>query len=513
MRKAGVLLHISSLPSCWGIGDFGPESVRFASFLNKAGISLWQILPVTPIEEIMGNSPYSPTSAFAGNFLFISPELLVDSGFLNKNDPDLVDPPIFSEEKVDFSGVSDFKQKLLHKAFERFNNRRDYFTDDYELFFNQNQYWLESWSFFAALKKINKGKHWHEWGDGLKYRAHEALHQAWVEYKNEIEYERFVQFVFFQQAKEFRKTVNNLKIDLVGDVPIYTTHDSADVWVKPRLFQLDKELSPTFVAGVPPDYFSKTGQFWGNPLYDWDIMNSEDDNFSWWRSRLRHSMQLFDFLRLDHFRGLVGYWSIPSDEKTAENGSWMTAPAHNFFAALRGEFPGRPFWAENLGIITQDVSSIMKDMGFPGMIIMQFAWNNISSNYYAPHNHKNDNVVYTGTHDNNTTLGWYMEDAALEEKENLSAYIGKDINEGNVCEELIRLTLSSVADYAVVPMQDFLKLGTEARFNIPSTPLGNWTWRMLPGMANENLAEEISKKLKIYGRSLAEHDTKIEPKE
>ncbi|MCL2146989.1 MAG: 4-alpha-glucanotransferase [Synergistaceae bacterium] len=510
MRKAGVLLHISSLPSRWGIGDFGPESIRFASFLNKAGVSLWQILPITPIEQAMGNSPYSPTSAFAGNYLFISPDLLVDSGLLNKNDPDLIAPPVFSNEKVDFSLVGNFKQRLMHKAFERFMTRINDYKDDYELFFYQNQYWLESWSFFAALKKINKGKPWYEWDKGLKHRTHEALHQAWLDYKNEIEYERFVQFIFFRQANEFKKELNNLKIELVGDVPIYITLDSADVWVKPWLFQLDSELCPTFVAGVPPDYFSKTGQLWGNPLYNWDIMKREDDNFSWWRSRLRHSLNLFNFLRIDHFRGLVGYWSVPYAEKTAENGSWMSVPHNEFFAALRQEFPDRPFWAENLGVITQDVYSIMKEMGYPGMLVLQFAWNNVSSNYHSPHNHTNDNVIYTGTHDNDTTRGWFME-TTEGEKENLSAYIGKDINEDNVCEELIRLALSSVANYAVIPMQDFLKLGAEARFNKPSTPSGNWTWRMLPGMANETLAQGILKKVKIYGRGPAKYDTKIKP--
>jgi 4-alpha-glucanotransferase len=274
-----------------------------------------------------------------------------------------------------------------------------------------------------------------------------------------------------------------------------------DVWVKSWLFQLDKDLSPTFIAGVPPDYFSKTGQLWGNPLYNWDIM--AESNYSWWISRLRHSLQLFNYLRIDHFRGLVGYWAVPSDEKTAENGSWQEVPHKDFFAALRKEFPDSPFWAENLGIITQDVDSTMKDMGFPGMLILQFAWDKVSKNYYAPHNHTTDNVVYTGTHDNNTTLGWFIEDTTKEERNNISAYLGKEINKENICEELIRLALSSVANYAVIPMQDFLKLGAEARFNKPSIPSGYWSWRMLPEAATETLSQEIFKKVKIYGRSCA----------
>ncbi|MCL2767492.1 MAG: 4-alpha-glucanotransferase [Synergistaceae bacterium] len=498
MRKAGVLLHISSLPSRWGIGDFGQESLRFASFLNKAGVSIWQILPITPTEEITGNSPYSPASAFAGNFLYISPELLVDSGLLEKNDPDIVAPPAFSKEIVDFPKVRVFKQKLLRKAFERFKNKGDF--KDYELFIEQNQYWVEPWSFFTALKKAKNGKPWYEWDNGLKFRTHEALHQAWLSHQNEIEYERFVQFVFFQQVKEFRKELNELEIELVGDVPIYTTLDSADVWVKPNLFQLDEDLLPTSVAGVPPDYFSETGQLWGNPLYNWNTM--KEDGFSWWMSRLRHSLLLFDFLRIDHFRGLVGYWSVPSDEATAINGSWQEVP-QEFFTTLRTEFPDGPFWAENLGIITEDVVSTMRDMKFPGMLILQFAWSDTPSNSYAPHNHTGDNVIYTGTHDNNTTLGWYINDVTKEEKIIISDYIGKNINKDNICEELIRLALSSVADYAVVPMQDFLKLGSESRFNKPSTPSGNWNWRMLPEMANEALAKEIFKKVEIYGRSRA----------
>jgi len=506
MRKSGVLLHISSLPSRWGIGDFGPESVRFASFLSNAGMNLWQILPVTPVDQIMGNSPYSPTSAFAGNYLYISPELLVSSGFLEKNDPYIVDPPFFSKSKVDFHRVRDYKQKLLHKAFIRFKKNKDF--NDYELFFNQNRYWVESWSFFTALKKAHKGRAWYEWDNGLKFRTHEALSQAWLEYQNEIEYERFVQFVFFQQAKVFREALNNLEIELIGDVPIYTTLDSADVWVKPWLFQLDEELHPTFVAGVPPDYFSKTGQLWGNPLYNWNSM--AEDNFSWWVSRLRHSLQLFDILRIDHFRGLVGYWSIPANEETAENGTWQNVPHNEFFEALRREFSSGKFWAENLGIITQDVDLAMKEMGFPGMTITQFAWNDTSNNYYAPHNHTKNSVVYTGTHDNNTTLGWLMEDSTEEERISLSAYIGREINEDNICEELIRLTLSSVAEFAVIPMQDILKLGAEARFNKPSTTQGNWSWRMLPDMATEALAQEIYKKVKIYGRSRSKRDTKTE---
>jgi 4-alpha-glucanotransferase len=259
---------------------------------------------------------------------------------------------------------------------------------------------------------------------------------------------------------------------------------------------------------VPPDYFSKTGQLWGNPLYNWNTMR--EDNFSWWMSRLCHSLQLFNFLRIDHFRGLVGYWSVPADEKTAENGAWQAVPHRDFFAALRKEFPNGQFWAENLGIITQDVDSVMKEMEFPGMLILQFAWNETPSNYYAPHTHRICNVAYTGTHDNNTTLGWFMDDATKEEQSSLSEYIGKDINKDNVCEELIRLTLSSVADCAVIPMQDFLKLGTEARFNKPSTTSGNWSWRMLPDMATKTLAHEIYKKVKIYGRSRAKRDTEIE---
>lgn len=499
MRKCGALLHISSLPSRYGIGDFGPESVKFASFLRDAGLSMWQILPLTPTEEVMGNSPYSPTSAFAGNFLFISPDMLVCEGFLDKNDPDILNPPSFPTDKTDFTSVWKFKEKLLHRAFDKFQEKKDF--AEYEIFFNENRYWLESWSFFAAIRKLKKGQAWYEWEDELKFRTHEALHEVWTKYQKEIEYERFVQFLFHQQAYAFRKMLSEFGIELVGDLPIYVTLDSADVWANPWLFELDEKLAPRSVAGVPPDYFSKTGQLWGNPLYNWDAMR--EDGFPWWMNRLRHSLKMFDLLRIDHFRGLFGYWSVPVEEKTAERGVWRGVPHGEFFGALMREFPQHPFLAENLGIITQDIIMAMKSMGLPGMIVLHFAWNSVADNSYAPHNNAPDNVIYTGTHDNNTTRGWFKNDATEEEKKTLSLYTGKEIDENNVSEEFIRMALSSVAERAIIQMQDFLNLDGEARVNTPSTPAGNWSWRMSASALNSTLAKNILKKVKIYGRSRA----------
>lgn len=495
MRKSGVLLPIFSLPSRWGVGDFGREGVRFAKFLNRAGLRIWQILPTTPTEEVMGNSPYSPNSVFAGNFLFISPDGLTADGFLDKDD--VKDAPDFPTDKVDYPAVRAYKTKLLKKAYERF--KRGGKTDEYWKFFEANRYWLESWSFFATLRALNGGKPWYEWEDGLKFRTHEALHAAWVEHEDAIEYERFVQFVFFKQAADFRAALALNDVELIGDIPIYTTRDSSDVWSNTRLFDLDEGLEPLSVAGVPPDYFSKTGQYWGNPLYKWDVM--ENENFEWWLSRLHHALATVDMLRIDHFRGLIAYWAINAAEKTAVNGEWRNVPYQRLFARMRDEFPGRPFLAENLGVITDDVTAVMKEMELPGMLVLHFAWDDPAHNAYAPHNHTRDNVVYTGTHDNNTTRGWFRSDITEEARKNLEMYTGRKLDSGNIAPELIRIAMSSVAERAVIPLQDFLGLDGSARVNRPSSPKGNWEWRLEPGLLTDELADMISDYVEIYGRN------------
>jgi len=494
MRKSGVLLPLSSLPSKYGIGDLGPEAVRFVDFLKNAGQSIWQVLPLTAIDGGCGNSPYSPVSAFASNPLLISPEVMASSGLLDKED--LEGLPTFVHGRVDYDLVRNVKETLLRRAWANFKQTGQ--MTDFEDFFSANRGWLEPYSFFAAIKDMQQGKCWYDWPEDLKYRHHGALHKIWEIARDEIEYHRFAQYVFHLQMTSLRKCLNRLGIELVGDVPIYMTLDSADVWAHPHIFELNGELKPIFIAGVPPDYYCSTGQLWGNPLYRWDVMAA--DGFQWWMNRLHHLMLFFDKIRIDHFRGLIGYWSVQGDAKTAEKGCWRGAPHERFFARLCEEFPQRPFWAENLGILSPDIEVARKGMGLPGMLVLQFAFSDPAHNTHAPHNHTPDNVVYTGTHDNNTSMGWFEEEGSSEELSNLILYLGKEVTRETICGDMIRLAMSSVADTAVIQMQDYLELGAKNRTNIPSTPKGNWEWRMMPDQLTDELATQIRTLTQLYGR-------------
>ncbi|MDR2529341.1 MAG: 4-alpha-glucanotransferase [Synergistaceae bacterium] len=495
VRKSGVLLSVTSLPSKYGIGDLGPEASRFAEFLKKAGQRVWQVLPLTVVDGGSGNSPYSPPSAFAGNPLLISPKVMAASGLIGADD--LKDAPAFTHGRIDYDLVRGCKNKLLRLAWLNFKKAGQ--RTEYEGFFKDNRHWLEPYSFFAALKEDHGGKCWYDWPEHLKYRHHEALHRTWEALRDEIEYHRFVQFVFYSQISSLRDCLRQFDIEFVGDMPIYMTLDCADVWANPHLFELDEQLLPISVAGVPPDYFSRTGQLWGNPLYRWDAM--ESDGFQWWMNRLRHLLRVFDKIRIDHFRGLIGYWAVPADADTAETGCWRSAPHQRFFERLSWEFPNRPFWAENLGVLTPEIEAARKGMGLPGMLVLHFAFGDPGQNLYAPHNHTLDSVVYTGTHDNNTSLGWFEEDGTSKEISNLTLYLGKEISRSTICGDMIRMAMSSVAETAVIPMQDYLELGEEARMNVPSTPTGNWEWRMLPGQASDHLAAHIKTLSRLYGRA------------
>ncbi|MDR2174396.1 MAG: 4-alpha-glucanotransferase [Synergistaceae bacterium] len=494
VRKSGVLLSLTSLPSKHGIGDLGPEASRFAEFLKNAGQTVWQVLPLTAVDGGNGNSPYSPPSAFAGNPLLISLESLAASGLLDGED--LRDMPAFPHGRIDYDLVRTSKDALLRRAWSNFKDAKQW--TEYDGFFSANRHWLEPYSFFAAIKEIQGGRCWYEWPDGLKFRQHEALHKIWETRSDEIMYHRFVQFVFYSQLAAFKDCLDQFNIEFVGDMPIYMTLDSADVWTNPHLFELDESMRPVSVAGVPPDYFSETGQLWGNPLYRWDAM--EADGFQWWVNRLRHLLTCFDKIRIDHFRGLIGYWSSPAGSKTAEKGCWRGVPHERFFERLTWEFPSRPFWAENLGILTPDIDAARRGLGLPGMLILHFAFGNPAKNPYAPHNHTPDNVVYTGTHDNNTSLGWFENEGSPQEIANLILYMGKEVNRDTICGDMIRMAMSSVAETAVIPMQDHLELGAKDRMNIPSTPGGNWRWRMMPGQATDELASRILAMTKLYGR-------------
>ena len=402
-RRSGILLHITSLPSPYGIGDLGPDAYRFADFLAGAGQSIWQILPLNPTSSASGNSPYSSFSAFAGNPLLISPALLLEEGFLMS--ADLENPPTFADGKVNYEGASAYKHGLLQKAFERFAQRS---RQDFEFagFCSKNAYWLDDYALLVAVREHFNGIVWSVWQPEIKHRADEPL-QAWQKQcADRVLAEKFFQYLFFRQWTACKSHCNRQNIQIVGDLPIYVSYDSVDVWANPGLFQLDEEQRPTFVAGVPPDYFSITGQLWGNPVYHWEAL--KESGYRWWIQRFEHNMQLFDAIRLDHFRGFVAYWAIPSSETTAINGKWEPVPARDFFTTLLKRFPYLPIIAEDLGVITPDVRELMTCFGFPGMKVLQFAFGeDLPTNPYAPHNHTRNALVYTGTHDNNTTRGWF----------------------------------------------------------------------------------------------------------
>ncbi len=497
-RSAGILLPITSLPSDFGIGDFGPEALKFGKFLHAAGQSMWQVLPMTTIDPNCGNSPYSSTSAFAGNYLLVSPELLIDEELLTHDELkkiaskyDFTKNPV----KVDYEQAREFKTEILNTAYKHCMKND---KSDFEAFVEKTE-WLKDFALFSVIKQVQGGAAWFNWPDDLKYREQESLRKFEAEYSEEIARQEFYQYVFFSQIKALKDKLNALDIELVGDIPLYVTRDCADVWQNPKYFNLDENLTPITVAGVPPDYFSATGQLWRNPTYRWDVM--EQDNFSWWLKRIKNLLSMFDRVRIDHFRGLVAYWSIPYGEESAMNGEWVKVPYEKFFACLKENFPEMPFWAENLGIITPDVEELRKDYNLPGMLVLHFAFENPADNPYAPHNHTRDSVVYTGTHDNNTSRGWFDNDATEDAIKNFASYIGRDVMDGYIfTSEVTRLAVSSVADTAIIPMQDYLRLGAEARINVPSTPSGNWSWRMLKDAIPDGLADRIKAACKLYGR-------------
>ena len=497
-RNAGILLPVTALPSEYGIGDFGSGALKFAKFLHEAGQKMWQVLPLTTVDSGCGNSPYSPTSAFAGNYLLISPEMLMEENLITQEDITKISAKYdFSKnpDRVDYEAAREFKTEILNAACKRcLKNDSSKFDS-----FRKNTEWLEDFALFSVIKQVNGGTPWYEWDDELKSREHDALKKFKKEYSEEIKRQEFYQYIFFSQAAALKAKLKELEIELIGDVPLYVTRDCADVWANPGLFNLDENLEPVTVAGVPPDYFSATGQLWGNPTYNWEAMEAQ--GFKWWIARLDNLLSMFDKVRIDHFRGLVAYWAVPYGEETARNGKWVDVPYKKFFAALKEKFPEMPFWAENLGIITPDVEELRRDMNLPGMLVLHFAFGNPADNPYAPHNHTRNSVVYTGTHDNNTSRGWFENDATDEEIKNFSSYIGRDVMDGYIfTSEVTRLAVSSVADTAIIPMQDYLRLGAEARINVPSTPSGNWSWRMRADAVPDGLADRIKAACRLYGR-------------
>lgn len=494
-RTSGILLHISSLPSPFGIGDFGPGAYRFADFLSAAGQSRWQVLPLNYTHQSLGNSPYSCISAFAGNPLFISPELLEQEGLIRCAD---FDRHGISDGNVDYQAVIAFKHRMLRAAYENFRNRSE--RIEYAAFCCDNAWWLDDFALYASIRAHHKGKLWSHWEAPLRDRRPEALAETAVRFRDNIEREKFYQFLFFRQWGRLKAYCNERGISIIGDIPIYVNYDSADAWTHPELFKLDEHKKLIGVAGVPPDYFSKTGQRWGNPVYDWERLKK--DNYGWWAERLCQNFRLFDIVRLDHFRGFAAYWEIPAHEHTAVNGEWVDGPGAEFFSAMCDRFGCLPFIAEDLGVITDDVRELMDTFSFPGMKILMFAFGGDYPNgSYLPHMFKTGNcVVYTGTHDNNTVRGWFEADASEKEKKHFAEYVGYDIGAHDAADVLVCLAMFSAADLAVFPLQDILNLGQDARMNVPGTVEGNWRWRVTDAALSSECAAALRRLTKAADR-------------
>ncbi len=501
-RASGILLHPTSLPSQYGIGDLGSEAYRFVDFLAGAGQKLWQMLPLGPTGY--GNSPYQSLSVFAGNPLLISLEKLVEDRLLEL--ADLANAPAFPAKSVDFDTVICFKTPLLRKSYEIFDKQATQeMRQQYDTFVRQNASWLDDFALFMALREAHQLALWNTWEPEIKARQPEALNYWRQKLSNEIRYHQYVQFQFFQQWAELRKYCHTREIKLIGDVPIFVALDSAEVWSHPEMFYLDEEGKPTVVAGVPPDYFSKTGQLWGNPLYRWEVMAK--DGYAWWLERLRAIRNLVDIIRLDHFRGFEKYWEIPAREKTAVSGRWVPGPGADFFIAVKRALGELPIIAEDLGTITPEVHTLRDQFELPGMRVLQFAFGAESGkDSYRPHNYPRNCVVYTGTHDNNTTIGWFREvevttkdrEAMVKERQRVLKYLGTDGHEINW--DFIRLALMSVADTAIIPLQDVLSLGSEARMNTPGVNTGNWRWRFTSDMLTNEIRDRLKEMAEIYGR-------------
>jgi 4-alpha-glucanotransferase len=473
----------------------GPEAYRFVDFLAEARQSFWQILPLNPTERVYGNSPYHSISAFAGNSLIISPELLVQDGFLATADCEPL--PTGPISRVDYEIVVPSKEKIFDTAYDRFTKTQAH--NEYKRFCSQNASWLEDFALFVALKGHFQGKAWNQWPPDVRNRQPEALQSIKEDLHDTIEQEKFLQYLFFRQWFALKGYCNEKGVQIIGDMPIYVDYDSADVWTHPEIFKVDAERNPEAVAGVPPDYFSATGQLWGNPVYRWDILKQR--GFDWWIRRMGHTLNLFDVVRIDHFRGLVAYWEVPAGEQTAIHGQWVEVPVYDFFDALRAQFPSLPVIAEDLGVITPDVREVMQHFELPGMKVLLFAFGEDNPMHpYLPHTYEKNTVVYTGTHDNNTVRGWFEREAKPKDKKRLFRYLGRKTLAKDISWELIRLAMMSVANLAIIPMQDILDLGAEARMNRPATGDGNWEWQLVPGELTPALAEKLRTMTQIYGR-------------
>ncbi|MSM38872.1 MAG: 4-alpha-glucanotransferase [Geobacter sp.] len=490
-RGAGILLHPTSLPGPGGIGSLGADARRFIDLLHTMGMTYWQVLPLGP--PACGNSPYSALTAFGGNPLLLDIEQIVVAGDLAAADSDPADLPA---GRVDFGMVTTRKMERLHRAGSTFLAHKGSPRADAFHTFCETTPWLHDCALFLALKRHYNGIHWEQWPREIACPTAAIRERLSAHFAHEVGVQKYLQWQFSQQWQELRRYANERAIAIIGDIPIFVAHDSVDVWTDRELFLLDDSGRPTVVAGVPPDYFSATGQLWGNPLYDWNAL--ERDGFRWWIDRFRSTFELFDIVRIDHFRGFEAAWQIPADERTAICGEWVTGPGERLFDTLRASLGELPIIAEDLGVITPEVLTLRDRYRFPGMKILQFAFDFEQDDRDLPHNHVINGVVYTGTHDNDTSKGWY-EARSDAERQEMCAYLG---TRGDDCVgDLIRAALMSVANTAVIPLQDLLKLGSEARMNIPGTPFGNWEWRFTWEMLPKDLATSVRTQLVRYGRA------------
>lgn len=482
-RRAGVILHPTSLPSSNGLGDLGPDAYRFVDFMIDSGLSIWQILPIGPVHKDL--SPYMGLSVYAGNPGLISLELLVEWGLLDAAD-------------INSRKSAESKKEFIIKAKNKFNSNNDGAQNqEYQQFIRQNESWVHDYAMFESLRNHFIDKVWSEWPDQFRHRDEAALAEFKRENLKEVEQVIFEQFLFYKQWYQLKKYANDRDIVIMGDMPIFVAHDSADVWQYQQYFDLNSDGSARVIAGVPPDYFSETGQRWGNPLYRWDKL--AEDNYQWWVNRFHAAFTQYDCIRVDHFRGFEAYWEINADEETAINGRWVEAPGEAMFKVLQNNFSSLPIVVEDLGIITKEVDDLREQFGWPGMKILQFAFDGNSENPYLPHNHIQNSVVYSGTHDNDTTLSWY-EDLPENTKEEINNYLGSSAEP--VPWSIIECAFRSVANWAIVPMQDILSLGKDNRMNVPGVPQGNWSWQFRWDQVDENLSSKIKTMIVQFERNV-----------
>jgi len=496
-RAAGVLMHITSLPSLFGIGDMGPEARKFADFLQRSNQKYWQLLPLNPIEQGQGYSPYSSISSRAGNPLLISPVVLAREGLLNEDE--LTPYHLPQTGSVDYEAARRVKEELLDKAFVNFKSGefptlQQQFVD----FCLTEAAWLNDFALYMVLKGQHNGAAWFQWSDEFKMRDPEALEKLAEEYAGTVEKIKWVQFIFTKQWKRLRTYCNNRNIQMYGDMPFYISYDSVDVWGDQAIFALDEAGEMTGVAGVPPDSFSEDGQLWGMPVFKWEVL--KERGYDWWIGRLRKNMELYDIVRLDHFRAFADYWEVPAGEKTARNGVWKLGPGNDFFSFVEKELGSLPFVAEDLGEINDLVLKLRDDFNLPGMKILQFAFGDeMPQNDYIPHNYARNFIVYTGTHDNNTTLGWYRQEGH-KYHDQIQHYVGRALGEHDINWIFARLAYASVAKIAILPLQDVLGIDEQGRMNMPGESQGNWGWRLIPGQLNQHAEHTLKEWTSLYNR-------------